>query len=75
MQVAQSATGMAALPRTAQRLRIEATDTLDHAGYSFMHFRWMHVKHWKGAKHRSLDRRSAQRKSARKAKAKRKRNR
>lgn len=75
MQVAQSATGMAALPRTAQRIRINSTDTDGYAGYAFMHFRWMHVKHWRGAKHRSHDRRSAQRKSARKAKAKRKRNR
>ena len=64
----QVANAMQSLPfRSVQRLVAETTKTLmeKHPGFAF---RWLHIKHHKGRKHKSQSTRSNKRKAARRAK-------
>lgn len=45
----------------------------DLQGGVFNHFRWQHVRHWKGARHASIKNRTGKAKASRKAKLKRRR--
>lgn len=53
--------------RSVDRLINDTRRTLMEKHPDFA-FRWLHVKHWKGRKHRSQATRSSKRKAARKAK-------